>query len=171
MSALKDFWIFLAVLAGIAVTILATKLAIFLVEWKQELDYINMELNRCDGDERIHWEHEKRRHLRRIFPFLKKVEGDEKKELTKAVTAEELPSAAGKAASPERRRYGSDHSDSDNHHHSDHHHSSHHHGSHHHSSHHHGSRHHSSGESDRHHSGGSDGSGEHLHVSRHPRMK
>ena len=78
-GALKDIWIVLTVLGGIVLVVLATKLAIFLVEWKQGLDYINMELARSDGEERTHWEHEKRRHWRRIFPFLKKVEGDDRR--------------------------------------------------------------------------------------------
>ena len=160
---MKDLWIALAVLGGIALVVFATKLAIFLVEWKQGLDYIKMELNRSDGGERIHWEHEKRRHWRKICPFLKKVEGDDKRK-------KEQKSLYRAMTSGETTRYGSSH-----------HSESHHSGSHHHSSgessHHHGdeSVHHSSGESSRHHtsestSGGS-GSSNHPHVTRHPKMK
>lgn len=153
---MKDLWIALAVLGGIVLVVFATKLAIFLVEWKQGLDYIKMELNRSDGEERTHWEHEKRRHWRKICPFLKNVEGDDKRE-------KEQKSLYRAMTSGETTRHGSSH------HSSSHHHSS---GE---SSHRHGdeSVHHSSGESARHHSSESTsgGSGSHPHVTRHPKMK
>lgn len=64
-------WV-IGILVGIAVIIGVTKLAIFCVDWKEQLEYINMELERSEGNERKFWEHEKRMHYRRIFPFLPK---------------------------------------------------------------------------------------------------
>lgn len=61
-------WIF----AGILLIVIVTKIAIFCVDWKEQLEYINMELERSEGLERQFWEREKREHFRRLFPFLPK---------------------------------------------------------------------------------------------------
>ena len=64
-------WV-IGILVGIAVIIVVTKIAIFCVDWKEQLEYINMELERSEGLERQFWEREKREHFRRLFPFLPK---------------------------------------------------------------------------------------------------
>lgn len=82
---LRDVLLILAIPVGIVLVTFAIKLAIFLVGWKQELDYIKAEYSRSTGGEHIHWEHEKRRQWRKIFPFLKKVEGDKEREQARSL--------------------------------------------------------------------------------------
>ncbi|MGN0492012.1 MAG: hypothetical protein ACI4F7_00035 [Acutalibacteraceae bacterium] len=53
----------------IAAFLLIIRLVLFAEEFRHKLKIIKMEINRNTGDERLHWQHEKRRLWLSLLPF------------------------------------------------------------------------------------------------------
>ena len=66
-----EFWIVVGVAAIPILLVLLVELCLYIKEFSQELEYINMEIERTEGSERRHWRRRKRRLWLSLIPFVK----------------------------------------------------------------------------------------------------
>ena len=57
---------------SVIIFLIALYLGIRISSFKDELDYINTEIYRTTGSERIHWQHEKKRLWLSLIPFYRR---------------------------------------------------------------------------------------------------
>ena len=60
------------VLAFIVLVLIVTGLVLKLKTFTEELDYLNLEIGRTEGEEREEWIRRRRRHWLTLLPFVKK---------------------------------------------------------------------------------------------------
>ena len=65
------FWILIGIIAVPIFIGLLVGLCLCIKEFLQELEYINMEIERTDGSERRYWIHKRRRLWLSLIPFVK----------------------------------------------------------------------------------------------------
>lgn len=66
-----EFWIVVGVVAIPILLVLLVELCLYIKEFSQELEYINMEIERTEGSERRYWRRRKRRLWLSLIPFVK----------------------------------------------------------------------------------------------------
>ena len=66
-----EFWIVVGVAAIPILLVLLVELCLYIKEFSQELEYINMEIERTEGSERRYWRRRKRRLWLSLIPFVK----------------------------------------------------------------------------------------------------
>ena len=66
-----ELWILVGIIAFLILLGLLVGLCLFVKDFLQELEYINMEIQRTDGSERRYWIRKRRRLWLSLIPFVK----------------------------------------------------------------------------------------------------
>lgn len=64
-------WLLVGIVAFILLIFIFLEIVSFISDFSLELQYLNMEIGRTDGDERNHWIHRRRRLWLSLIPFVK----------------------------------------------------------------------------------------------------
>lgn len=64
-------WLLVGIVAFILLIFIFLEIVSFVSDFSLELQYLNMEIGRTDGDERNHWIHRRRRLWLSLIPFVK----------------------------------------------------------------------------------------------------
>ena len=66
-----ELWILVGIIAFLILLGLLVGLCLFVKDFLQELEYINMEIQRTDGSERRYWIRQRRRLWLSLIPFVR----------------------------------------------------------------------------------------------------
>lgn len=64
--------VLLVIMIAFFAVMLFVVLTVKIYDFKRDLDYLNMEIARTEGEEREHWEREKRRLWLSLLPFFRR---------------------------------------------------------------------------------------------------
>lgn len=64
--------VLLVIMIAFFAVVLFVVLTVKIYDFKRDLDYLNMEIARTEGEEREHWEREKRRLWLSLLPFFRR---------------------------------------------------------------------------------------------------